>query len=80
MIIIKPDGLQRQLCGRIITRFEEKGLKIVAGKFMRISKELAQRHYAEHKGKPFYGGLLEYMTSSPVWVMVLEAKGRRAGP
>ena len=75
LIIIKPDGLQRQLCGRIMTRFEEKGLKIVGGKLMRISSELAERHYAEHKGKPFYAGLLEYMTSSPVWVMVLEAKG-----
>lgn len=75
LIIIKPDGLQRRLCGRIISRFEEKGLKIVAGKFMRISKELAERLYAEHQGKTFYEGLLEYMTSSPVWMMVLEAKG-----
>ena len=75
LVIIKPDGLQRQLSGRIITRFEEKGLKIVGGKLTRISSELAKRHYAEHEGKPFYAGLLAYMTSSPVWVMVLEAKG-----
>ena len=75
LIIIKPDAVQRQLIGSIIERFERKGLQIVAARFMRISRELAQRHYAVHKGKPFYDGLLEYMTSGPVMVMVLQADG-----
>ena len=75
LIIIKPDAVQRQLIGSIIERFERKGLQIVAARFMRISRELAQRHYAVHKGKPFYDGLLEYMTSGPVMVMVLQGDG-----
>jgi len=75
LIILKPDAVQRQLVGRIITRFEEKGIQIVGCKFMRIPPELAERHYAEHLGKEFYDSLLSYITSSPVVVMVLQAKG-----
>jgi len=75
LIIIKPDAVQRQLMGKIITRFEEKGLKVVAAKFMHISDELARRHYAVHEGKPFFEGVVKYMSSSPVLVMVLEADG-----
>jgi nucleoside-diphosphate kinase len=75
LIVLKPDALQRGLAGRIITRFEEKGFAIVAMKLMRISRELAERHYAVHKGKPFYDRLLAYVTSSPVVVMVLRAVG-----
>lgn len=75
LIIIKPDAVQRQLVGRIIQRFEEKGLQIAAAKFMRISLELAQLHYAVHKGKPFYEPLLEYITSGPVCVLVLQGPG-----
>jgi nucleoside-diphosphate kinase len=71
LIIIKPDGVQRALCGRIITRFEEKGLQIAALKLMRISKELAATHYEPHKEKKFYPGLVRFMTSSPVVVMAL---------
>jgi len=70
LIILKPDAVQRQLTGRIISRLEEKGLQLVGCKFMRISPELAQRHYAVHKGKPFYEPLLQYITSGPVLVMV----------
>lgn len=73
LIILKPDAVQRQLTGRIITRFEEKGLQIVGGKLMRISRELAETHYDIHKGKPFYQGLLDYMTSGPVLVFALRA-------
>ena len=72
LIIIKPDAVQRGLIGRIVTRFERRGLRIVAMKMMHISKDLAERHYAIHKGKDFYESLIEYITSSPVVVMVLE--------
>lgn len=75
LIILKPDAVQRQLTGRIIARLEDKGLQIVAVKFMKISPELAQKHYAVHKGKPFYDGLLQYITSGPVLVLVCQAKG-----
>lgn len=71
LIIIKPDAVQRRLVGRIVQRFEDKGLRIAAMKFMRISRDLAERHYAVHKGKPFYPGLIDYITSGPVVVMVL---------
>jgi nucleoside-diphosphate kinase len=72
LIIIKPDAVQRGLIGRIITRFERRGLRIVAMKLMHIDEALAQRHYAIHEGKPFFEPLIEYITSSPVVVMVLE--------
>lgn len=72
LIIIKPDAVQRGLIGDIIHRFERRGLRIVAMKLMHIDEDLAGRHYAIHKGKPFYKPLIEYITSSPVVVMVLE--------
>ncbi len=75
LIILKPDSIQRMLVGRIIQRFEDKGLTIVAMKLMQISQELAQRQYAPHQGKPFYAGLIEYITSGPVVVMVLAGTG-----
>jgi len=75
LIILKPDALQRQLLGAIISRFERRGLQIVACKLMKITQDLADRHYAEHKGKPFYEGLVGYMTSDPVLVMVWQAEG-----
>lgn len=76
LILIKPDGVQRRLMGRILTRFEEKGLQVAGAKLMRISPELAERHYAAHKGKPFYPGLVAFMTSGPVLALAL--KGRNA--
>ena len=75
LVIIKPDAVQRQLAGRIISRFEEKGLQIVAVKFMRLSQELAREHYAVHKGKDFFEPLIKYIISGPVLIMVLEADG-----
>jgi nucleoside-diphosphate kinase len=72
LIIMKPDAVQRGLIGRIITRFERRGLRIAAMKLMQITRELAERHYAIHEGKPFYEPLLAYITSSPVVVTVLE--------
>lgn len=71
LIILKPDAVQRRLAGKIIQRFEEKGLRLAAMKFMRISRLLAERHYEVHRGKPFYPSLIEYITSGPVIVMVL---------
>jgi nucleoside-diphosphate kinase len=75
LIIIKPDAIQRHLAGQIISRFEQKGLKLVAGKFMQISEDLASRLYAVHRGKPFYQGLTKYLSSAPVLVTVWEAEG-----
>jgi nucleoside-diphosphate kinase len=75
LIIIKPDGIQRHLAGEIIGRFERKGAKLAAAKFMQISKELARQLYAVHQGKPFFEGLVKYLSSAPSLVMVLEAEG-----
>jgi len=75
LIILKPDSVQRGLMGRILTRFEEKGLQIVGMKFMTIPMGLAEQHYEVHKGKPFYEKLLSFMTSSPVLVMALRGVG-----
>ncbi|HVX83353.1 MAG TPA: nucleoside-diphosphate kinase [Phycisphaerae bacterium] len=75
LIILKPDALQRGLVGKILTRFEEKGLQIVGMKLTMITEELAAQHYAPHKGKPFYDGLVRFMTSSPVLVLALQGKG-----
>jgi nucleoside-diphosphate kinase len=72
LIIVKPDGVQRGLIGEVLGRFERRGLKLVGLKLIHISRDLAERHYAEHKGKPFYAGLVEYITSGPVVVGVLE--------
>jgi nucleoside-diphosphate kinase len=72
LVIIKPDGAQRNLIGEIILRLERRGLRIIAMKLMRITPELAQRHYAVHRGKPFFDGLIQYITSGPVVVMVIE--------
>ncbi len=74
LVIIKPDAVQRGLIGEIIARLERRGLKIVAMKMMQISRELAAEHYGVHIGKPFYEGLIEYITSSPVVVMAVEAR------
>jgi nucleoside-diphosphate kinase len=75
LIILKPDAIERRLVGRVIQRFEDKGLVIAGMKLMAISRELAERHYAPHKGKTFYAGLIDYITSGPVIVMALQ--GRR---
>ncbi len=72
LVIVKPDAVQRGLTGKIIDRFERRGLRIVGMKLIHIDQSLAKRHYAIHEGKPFYKPLIEYITSSPVVVMVLE--------
>ena len=75
LIILKPDAVQRGLMGRIITRFEDKGLQIVGAKMMTISPELAAQHYKDHLGKGFYDGLVRFMTSSPVLVLAVRGVG-----
>ncbi len=75
LIILKPDAVQRGLMGKIITRFEEKGFQIVGAKLMKISRDLAEKHYKDHVGKPFYEPLVAFMTSSPVLVMAVRGVG-----
>lgn len=70
LVLVKPDGIQRGLIGEVISRLERRGLKLVAAKFMAVSLDLAEEHYGIHKGKPFYEGLIRYITSSPVMAMV----------
>jgi nucleoside-diphosphate kinase len=72
LVLAKPDAVQRGLAGEVIHRLEQRGLKIVGLKFMRIDKALARRHYAEHEGKPFFDGLVDYITSAPVVAVVFE--------
>ena len=75
LIIVKPDGVHRGLVGQVLARIEARGLKLVGLKLIRISRELAERHYAEHQGKGFYEGLLAFVTSGPVVVGVVEGPG-----
>ncbi|MBN1535088.1 MAG: nucleoside-diphosphate kinase [Anaerolineales bacterium] len=72
LVLVKPDGVQRGLIGEVIMRLERRGLRLVAAKFMNVSRELAETHYSIHKGKPFYDGLINYITSAPVMAMVWE--------
>ncbi len=74
LVLIKPDGVQRGLTGAIIDRLERRGLKLIAMKLMRVSRETAGRHYAEHQAKPFYEGLLAFITSGPVVAMIWEGR------
>jgi nucleoside-diphosphate kinase len=72
LVLVKPDGVQRGLIGEVITRLERRGLRLVGAKFMAVSPELAETHYAIHRGKPFYEGLIRYIISAPVMAMVWE--------
>ena len=78
-IAIKPDGVQRSLIGEIVGRFESKGFTLVGMKLMKASRELAEQHYGEHKGKPFFDGLVDFITSGPLVAMVWEGDGVVAG-
>jgi nucleoside-diphosphate kinase len=72
LVLVKPDGVQRALIGEVIARLERRGLRLVAAKFVQVGRELAETHYAIHKGKPFYVGLISYITSAPVMAMAWE--------
>lgn len=76
LILVKPDGMQRGLAGEIVSRLEARGLRIVGLRMLQVDEALARRHYAEHEGKPFFSGLIEYITSSPIIAAVFE--GTRA--
>ena len=71
LVLIKPDGVKRQLCGEILSRYERKGLEIKAMKLLQTPQELAEEHYAEHKDKPFFGELVDFITSGPVLAFIL---------
>lgn len=73
-ILVKPDGVQRGLIGEILSRLEKRGLKLVAAKFLQVPISLAEKHYGIHKGKPFYEGLIKYITSAPVMAMIFEGE------
>jgi nucleoside-diphosphate kinase len=72
LVLLKPDCVQRRLMGQIISRFEDKGLNIIAAKMLRVTPDLAKRHYAEHVSKPFYPGLEKFITGSPIMALVVE--------
>jgi nucleoside-diphosphate kinase len=72
LVLVKPDGVQRLLVGRILARYEERGLKIVGLKLVQVDRELAERHYAVHRGKPFFAGLVAFITSGPLVAVALE--------
>ena len=74
LVLIKPDGVKRHICGEILTRYERKGLQIKAMKLLQAPNELAEEHYAEHKDKPFFGELVDFITSGPVLAFVLAGK------
>jgi nucleoside-diphosphate kinase len=73
-VMVKPDGVQRGLIGEVISRLEDRGLKLVAGRFMQIDRDLAEKHYGEHEGKPFYDDLVSFISSGPVMAMVWEGQ------
>ena len=75
LILIKPDAIERALSGEILSRIERRGFRVAAGKLMRVSRDLGERHYAEHTEKPFFGELVEFITSAPTWALVVEGEG-----
>ena len=75
LILIKPDAVRRALAGEILGRIEARGFAVRAGKLLTVDRELADRHYAEHREKPFFGELVEFITSGPTWALVVEGEG-----
>jgi nucleoside-diphosphate kinase len=75
LVLVKPDAVQRGLAGEILARCEARGLEIKAAQLLRVSRDLGQRHYDEHREKPFFGELVEFITSAPTWALVVEGEG-----
>jgi nucleoside-diphosphate kinase len=75
LILIKPDATRRALAGEILARIERRGFEVVAGKLLRVDRELGEQHYAEHREKPFFGELVEFITSAPTWALVVRGEG-----
>ena len=79
LVLVKPDGVRRGLCGEVVTRFEQRGYELRGVSLLRVSRPLAARHYAEHKGKPFYAGLVSFVTSGPVLALAVRGENAIAG-
>ena len=75
LILIKPDATERALAGEILARIERRGFRVVGGKLLRVGRDLGSEHYAEHSEKPFYGELVDFITSAPTWALVVEGEG-----
>jgi nucleoside-diphosphate kinase len=75
LVLIKPDAVERRLSAEILGRIERRGLEVRAGKLLRVSRDLGERHYAEHREKPFFGELVEFISSAPTWALVVEGEG-----
>jgi nucleoside-diphosphate kinase len=75
LILIKPDAVRRRLAGDILQRIESRGFTVVAGKLLTVTRELGEEHYGEHREKPFFGELVEFITSGPTWALVVEGDG-----
>jgi nucleoside-diphosphate kinase len=75
LILIKPDAVERRLAGEILGRIERRGFEVRAAKLVRVSRDLGERHYAEHREKPFFGELVDFITSAPTWALVVEGEG-----
>src|SRR3954449_10584552 len=75
LVLIKPDAVKRALAGEILSRFERRGLTLRAAKLVQVDRDLAERHYAEHREKPFFGELVDFITSAPTWALVVEGEG-----
>jgi nucleoside-diphosphate kinase len=75
LILIKPDAVERSLVGEILARIERRGFRVAGGKLVRVSREVGEEHYAEHREKPFFGELVEFISSAPTWALVVEGEG-----
>ena len=79
LVLVKPDGVRRALCGEILARFERRGYELRGARFLKMSRSLAQQHYAEHKGKPFFGELVSFITSGPLLALAIRGEDAIAG-
>ncbi len=79
LVLVKPDGVSRGLCGEIVSRFERRGYELRGARLLKITRALGQQHYAEHKGKPFFGELVAFITSGPVLALAVRGEGAIAG-
>jgi nucleoside-diphosphate kinase len=79
LVLVKPDGVQRGLCGEVLSRFERRGYELLGARLLKVSRSLASQHYAEHRGKPFYTGLVSFITSGPVLALAVRGENAIAG-
>jgi nucleoside-diphosphate kinase len=79
LVLVKPDGVRRALCGEVVARLERRGYELRGARLLRVSKQLARQHYAEHRGKPFFAGLVDFITSGPVLALAVRGEGAITG-